>query len=87
MPTLFLDRRTVKARIRMADVINVVDEAVGMCAESKGEVLAITYLFEYGDFRAMTATLPRRVSGKMVNVRSREPISCFNFDPGSGANL
>lgn len=40
MPTLFLDRRAAKALIRMADVINVVEEPYGMCGEGKGKMPA-----------------------------------------------
>jgi alanine dehydrogenase len=59
MPTLLLDRHATKALIRMADVINVVEEAFRMCGEGKGKMPAKTYLsFEHGDFRAMPAALP-----------------------------
>jgi hypothetical protein len=88
MPTLSLDKRAAKAPTRITDVINVVDEAFGICAEGKGEIPATTCLFlGHADFRAMIAVLRRRVDGKTVNAQSREPISCFIFDAESGTNL
>jgi ornithine cyclodeaminase/alanine dehydrogenase-like protein (mu-crystallin family) len=59
MPTLLLDRHAIEALIRMADVINVVEEAFRMCGEGKGRMPAKKYLsLEYGDFHAMPAALP-----------------------------
>ena len=58
MPTLLLDRNTVRTLMRMADVINVVEEAFKMCGEGKGKMPAKVYLsVEQGDFRAMPAAL------------------------------
>jgi len=74
MPTLLLDRHAIKALIRMADVINVVEEAFRMCGEGKGTMPAKTYLsLEYGDFRAMPAALPGSAGVKWVNVHPQNP--------------
>jgi alanine dehydrogenase len=69
MPTLLLDRHAIKALIRMADVINAVEEAFRMCGEGRGKMPGKTYLsLERGDFRAMPAALPRSAGVKWVNV-------------------
>jgi alanine dehydrogenase len=69
MPTLLLDRHAIKALIRMADVISVVEEAFRMCGEGKAKMPAKTYLsLEHGDFRAMPAALPGCAGVKWVNV-------------------
>jgi alanine dehydrogenase len=69
MPTLLLDRNAVKTLIKMADVINVVEEAFRMCGEGRGRMPAKTYLsLEDGDFRAMPAALPGCAGVKWVNV-------------------
>ena len=69
MPTLLLDRNSLKNLIRMPDVINVVEEAFRMCGEGRGKMPAKTYLsLEHGDFRAMPAALPGSAGVKWVNV-------------------
>ena len=69
MPTLLLDRSAIKTLIKMADVVNVVEEAFRMCGEGKGRMPAKTYLaLEHGDFRAMPAALPGCAGVKWVNV-------------------
>jgi len=74
MPTLLLDRNTVRTLMRMADVINVVEEAFKMCGEGKGKMPAKVYLsVEQGDFRAMPAALPGCAGLKWVNVHPRNP--------------
>ena len=74
MPTLLLDRNTVRTLMRMADVINVVEEAFKMCGEGKGRMPAKVYLsVEQGDFRAMPAALPGCAGLKWVNVHPRNP--------------
>jgi alanine dehydrogenase len=60
--------------MRMADVINVVEEAFKMCGEGKGRMPAKVYLsVEQGDFRAMPAALPGCAGMKWVNVHPRNP--------------
>jgi alanine dehydrogenase len=60
--------------MRMADVINVVEEAFKMCGEGKGKMPAKVYLsVEQGDFRAMPAALPGCAGLKWVNVHPRNP--------------
>jgi alanine dehydrogenase len=74
MPTLLLDRNSVKTLMRMADVINVVEEAFRMCGEGKGKMPAKVYLsVEHGDFRAMPAALPGCAGMKWVNVHPGNP--------------
>ena len=74
MPTLLLDRNTVRMLMRMADVINVVEEAFKMCGEGKGKMPAKVYLsLEHGDFRAMPGALPGCAGVKWVNVHPRNP--------------
>jgi alanine dehydrogenase len=60
--------------MRMADVINVVEEAFRMCGEGKGKMPAKVYLsVEHGDFRAMPAALPGCAGMKWVNVHPGNP--------------
>ena len=74
MPTLLLDRNSIKNLIRMSDVINVVEEAFRMCGEGRGKMPAKTYLsLEHGDFRAMPAALPGSAGVKWVNVHPENP--------------
>jgi alanine dehydrogenase len=74
MPTLLLDRNNIKNLIRMADVVNVVEEAFRMCGEGRGKMPAKTYLsLEHGDFRAMPAALPGSAGVKWVNVHPENP--------------
>jgi alanine dehydrogenase len=74
MSTLLLDRHSVRALIRMADVINVVEDAFRMCGEGKGKMPAKVYLsVEHGDFRAMPAALPGCAGMKWVNVHPQNP--------------
>ena len=74
MPTLLLDRSAIKTLIKMADVVNVVEEAFRMCGEGKGKMPAKTYLsLEHGDFRAMPASLPGCAGMKWVNVHPQNP--------------
>jgi len=74
MSTVLLDRSAVKSMMRMADVINVVEEAFKMCGEGRGKMPAKVYLsVEQGDFRAMPAALPGCAGLKWVNVHPRNP--------------
>jgi len=74
MPTLLLDRKSVKTLMTMADVIIVVEEAFRMCGEGKGKMPAKVYLsVERGDFRAMPAALPGCAGMKWVNVHPGNP--------------
>jgi len=74
MPTLLLDRNAVKTLMRMADVIDVVEEAFRMCGEGKGKMPAKVYLsLEHGDFRAMPGALPGCAGMKWVNVHPGNP--------------
>jgi alanine dehydrogenase len=74
MPTLLLDRNAVKTLLRMADVINVVEDAFRMCGEGKAKMPTKIYLsLEQGDFRAMPAALPGCAGMKWVNVHPRNP--------------
>jgi alanine dehydrogenase len=75
MPTLLLDRHAIKALIRMADVINAVEEAFRMCGEGRGRMPGKTYLsLEHGDFRAMPAALPGSAGVKWVNVHPQNAV-------------
>ncbi len=96
MPTLLLDRSAIKTLIKMADVVNVVEEAFRMCGEGRGRMPAKTYLaLEHGDFRAMPAALPGCAGVKWVNVhpenRSRGLPSIMGIllynDPETGYPL
>jgi alanine dehydrogenase len=74
MPTLLLDRSAIKTLMRMADVINVVEEAFRMCGEGRGKMPPKVYLaLEHGDFRAMPAALPGSAGVKWVNVHPQNP--------------
>jgi alanine dehydrogenase len=74
MPTLLLDRSAIKTLMRMADVIDVVEEAVRMCGEGRGKMPPKVYLgLEHGDFRAMPAALPGSAGVKWVNVHPENP--------------
>ena len=74
MPTLLLDRKSVKTLMTMADVISVVEEAFRMCGEGKGKMPAKVYLsVEQGDFRAMPGALPGCAGVKWVNVHPGNP--------------
>jgi alanine dehydrogenase len=74
MPTLLLDRNSIKALLGMADVINAVEEAFRVCGEGKGKMPPKTYLaLERGDFRAMPAALPGCAGVKWVNVHPHNP--------------
>ena len=74
MPTLLLDRKSVKTLMTMADVISVVEEAFRMCGEGKGKMPVKVYLsVERGDFRAMPAALPGCAGMKWVNVHPGNP--------------
>jgi len=88
MPTLFLDRHAAKALIRMADVINVVEEAFRMCGEGRGRMPTKTYLsLEHADFRPMPAALPECAGGNDGRRTGGRPISWCTFDAESGGNL
>jgi alanine dehydrogenase len=74
MPTLMLDRKTIKALMKMPDVVNVVEEALRTCGEGKGKMPSKVYLsLEHGDFRAMPAALPGCAGVKWVNVHPQNP--------------
>ena len=74
MPTLLLDKDAVQNILKMADVINVVEEAFRVWGEGKGNMPAKSYLLvEHGDFRAMPAALPGSVGLKWVNAHPQNP--------------
>jgi alanine dehydrogenase len=74
MPTLLLDKDAVQNILKMADVINVVEEAFMVWGEGKGNMPAKSYLLvEHGDFRAMPAALPGSVGLKWVNAHPQNP--------------
>jgi len=74
MPTLLLNRNAVNTLMRMADVINAVEEAFRIWGEGKGNMPAKVYLpVEHGDFRAMPAALPGCVGMKWVNAHPQNP--------------
>ena len=74
MPTLLLDRNAVNTLMKMADVINVVEEAFRIWGEGKGNMPAKVYLpVEHGDFRAMPAALPGCAGMKWVNAHPQNP--------------
>ena len=74
MPTLLLDKDAVQNILKMADVINVVEEAFRVWGEGKGIMPAKSYLLvEHGDFRAMPAALPGSVGLKWVNAHPQNP--------------
>jgi alanine dehydrogenase len=96
MPTLLLDRKAVKALLKMSDVINAVEEAFKMCGEGKGKMPPKVYLaLERGDFRAMPASLPGCAGVKWVNVHPQNPslglpsvmAVLIYSDPGTGYPL
>ena len=68
MSTLLLDRSAVNNLMNMPDVLNVVEEALRIWGEGKGNMPAKAYLLvEHGDFRAMPAALPGCAGMKWVN--------------------
>ncbi len=74
MSTLLLNRNAVNSLMKMADVINVVEEAFRICGEGKGNMPAKVYLpVEHGDFRAMPASLPGCAGMKWVNAHPHNP--------------
>ncbi len=74
MSTLLLDRRSIRALIKMSDVIKVVEDAFRMLGEGKGNMPPKTYLsVKDGDFRAMPAALPGCAGVKWVNVHPQNP--------------
>jgi len=74
MPTLLLDRNSIKNLIRISDVINVVEEAFRMCGEGRGKLPAKTcQSLEHGDFTALPAALPGSAGVKWVNVHPKNP--------------
>jgi alanine dehydrogenase len=69
MPTLLLDNHAVCNIMKMADVIEVVENAFRMWGEGKATMPPKSYLLvESGDFRAMPAALPGSAGLKWVNV-------------------
>jgi alanine dehydrogenase len=74
MSTLVLDRNAVNTLMKMSDVIRVVEEALRMWGEGKGNMPAKVYLpVERGDFRAMPAALPGCAGMKWVNAHPQNP--------------
>jgi len=74
MSTLLLNRKAVNTLMKMADVINVVEEAFRIWGEGKGNMPAKVYLpVEHGDFRAMPASLPGCAGMKWVNAHPQNP--------------
>jgi alanine dehydrogenase len=74
MSTLLLNGNAVNTLMRMADVINVVEEAFRIWGEGKGNMPAKVYLpVEHGDFRAMPAALPGCAGMKWVNAHPQNP--------------
>ncbi len=74
MSTFLLDRNAIESPIEMLDVINVVNKALRMCGECKGEISARTHLsLEHGDFRAMAAAFPTCENVKWVDIHPENP--------------
>ncbi|MBM2832420.1 MAG: arcB, partial [Dehalococcoidia bacterium] len=74
MPTLLLNKNTVKELLDMSEVIEAVEQAFRDWAEGRGRMPPKSYvLLEKGDFRAMPAALPGIVGIKWVNVHPQNP--------------
>lgn len=74
MPTLLLDKKSVRALLRMPEVIRAVEQAFIDWTEGKGYMPAKSYLLlDQGDFRAMPAALPGAAGVKWVNVHTQNP--------------
>lgn len=68
MPTLLLDKQSVKALLNMPEVLVTVEQAFRTWGEGKGSMPPKAYLnVENGDFRAMPASLPGSAGMKWVN--------------------
>ena len=75
MPTLLLDNHAVNNLMKMADVIDVVEDAFRMWGEGKATMPAKAYLLvEHGDFRAMPAALPGCAGLKWVNAHPQNSL-------------
>lgn len=69
MPTLLLNKNTVKDLLNMGDVLPAVEDAFRAWADGKASMPTKAYLVvEKGDFRAMPAAIPKAVGMKWVNV-------------------
>jgi len=74
MPTLILDKKSVKALLSMSTTIGAVEQAFRDWTDGKGTMPAKSYLsLEKGDFRAMPAALPGAAGVKWVNVHPQNP--------------
>jgi ornithine cyclodeaminase/alanine dehydrogenase-like protein (mu-crystallin family) len=88
MSTLLPNGSAIRTLIKMADVINVVQEAFRMCGEGKRKMPPKTYLYlEHGDFHAMSAALPKCAAVKWVSMDPRNSISWPNSDVERGGEL
>ena len=69
MPTLLLNKSTLKDLLKMPDVIRAVEDAFKAWGQDKANTPPKSYLVvEQGDFRAMPAAIPGAVGMKWVNV-------------------
>ncbi|MDP2743836.1 MAG: ornithine cyclodeaminase family protein [Dehalococcoidia bacterium] len=74
MPTLLLNKNTVKELLDMSEVIEAVEQAFRDWVEGRGRMPPKSYiLLEKGDFRAMPAALPGAVGIKWVSVHPQNP--------------
>jgi len=74
MFTLLLDGNAIRSFIVMLDVINVVEEAFRISRRVVGKMLTKTCLpVEYGNLRAMCASLPGYEGVKCVYVHPETP--------------
>lgn len=74
MPTLVMNKSTVRDLLHMPDVIKVVEDAFRVWAQGKGDMPAKAYLVvEQGDFRAMPAAILGAAGMKWVNVHPENP--------------
>ena len=75
MSTLFLSRNDTRGLLKMATVIEAVEQAFKDLALGKARMPAKSYLvLDEGDFRAMPAALPGAVGIKWVNVHPQNPF-------------
>ncbi len=74
MPTLLLDKNSVKDLLKMSAVITAVEDAFRVWAQGKAQMPAKSYLaLARGDFRAMPAAIPGAAGIKWVNVHPQNP--------------
>jgi len=74
MPTLLLNKYTVKELLDVSEMIETVEQAFRDWAQGRGRMPAKAYLvLDQGDFRAMPAALPGAAGMKWVNVHPQNP--------------